>query len=411
MKLLCLTAVLSGPLSLCARDWTRFLGPDGSGAAPAPGIPAEIKSSACAWSADLPGTGVSSPVTWDGYVFLTAELPKSGERAVLCYNLETGQETWRVTDKFDPHGKHRYNSFASSTPAVDKDRLYVVWSSGGVMRALALTHAGKKVWEKELGPYRENHGSGSSPALADGALIISTDCKGGVGGIVALKPSDGSELWKHERASTQTPFSSPLTYEANPGDWRVVVSSNPAGLTCLDAKSGKVVWELDNPSPDLRAVSSPAMANGVIFAAVGQGGTAKGSLAAKVTGDKAEKVWEGSKGMPYVPTPLAHGEHFFFLGDGGVLSCIRAADGETLWTDRVFQDQAYSSPVCTGDKIICISRKGTIATVAADPKAFKLLGTAELGDPTDATPAIAGGKLIIRTSRKLLCVPGAKAEP
>ena len=410
MKLLLLSAAVC--LSTAsAQEWPRFLGPNGTARGTAPGIPAEITTEACAWRTDLPGTGVSSPVTWGRSIFITAELPDGGQRAVLCYDIETGKERWRVADKFEPHGKHKFNSFASSTPVVDKDRLYLVWSSGGAMRALALTHEGKRVWEKELGPYKEDHGSGASPVLAGAALIVSSDCEAGSGGILALKPADGSQLWKHERASARTPFSSPLTFEETPGDWRVVVSSNPAGLTCLDAKSGKLVWELENSAPGLRAVGSPAMAAGVIFAAIGQGGTAKASVAAKVTGNKAEKVWEGKKAMPYVPTPLALGDHFLFLGDGGILSCIRASDGETLWSERVFQDQAYSSPVCTGDKIICISRNGTIATIAADAKQFKLLGTAELGDTSDATPAITGGKLIIRTAHKLLCVPGVKVQP
>jgi len=411
MNLIHFAVALAFILPAAAQEWPRFLGPNGSASGPAPGLPDEIKPDAAAWRAELPGTGVSSPVVWGRNVFVTVEMKDAGQRAVLCYDLETGKEKWRVTDKFEPHGKHKFNSFASSTPVLDKDRLYLAWSSGGAMRALALTHGGQQVWERELGPYRENHGSGASPVLAGSSLIVSTDCEGGSGGAVALKPADGSALWKHGRTSERTPFSSPLTFEASPGDWRVVFSSNPTGLTCLNAKSGKVVWELENPQPGLRAVGSPAMADGIIFGAVGQGGTAKGSVAAKVSGDKAVKVWEGRKGMPYVPTPLALGDHFIFLGDGGILSSVRASDGETVWSERVFQDQAYASPVCTGDKIICISRKGSIATIAADTKAFKLLGTAELGDTSDATPAIAGGRLVVRTSRGLLCVAGSKLQP
>jgi outer membrane protein assembly factor BamB len=412
MRLLLLSAVASLTLHASGQEWSRFLGPDGSARGSAPGLPAEIKPETCAWRTDLPGTGVSSPIAWGDRIFLTAEISETGERVVLCYNLETGKEVWRYADKFDPHGKHKFNSFASSTPAADKERIYLAWSSGGIMRALALTHAGQRIWEKEVGPYKEGHGSGASPVLAGDVLVVSTDCEGGEGGIFGLKPSDGSVVWKHKRASDRTPFCTPLTYERAPGDWRIVVSSNPAGLTCLDAKRGKVVWEIDNPTSGLRSVGSPAMAGGVIFGAVGQGGTAKGSVAAKVTGDKAEKVWEGRKGMPYVPSPLALGDHFLFLGDGGILSSINAADGKPLWSERVFQsEQAYSTPVYTGDKIVCISRSGTITTVAADPKNFKILGTAKLDDTCDATPAIAGGKLIIRTAHKLMCVPGAKVQP
>ena len=404
---LTLAAALSFALPATAQEWARFLGTNGGGSGKAPGIPAELKTESYAWQTTLPGSGVSSPIVWGDRIFLTAELSEGGERALLCYSLATGKETWRVADKFDPHGKHKFNSFASSTPTADKDRIYLVWSSGGSMRARAFTHEGKPVWEKDLGPYKEEHGSGASPVLAGNALIVSTDCEGGTGAVAALKPADGSILWKHESSSARTPFSTPLTFEEKPGEWRVVVSSNPK-LTCLDAKSGKVVWDMENASSGLRAVGSAAIADGVIFASIGQGGTGKAGVAVKITGNKATKAWDGKKAMPYVPTPLALGDHFLFLGDGGILSSVRASDGEILWSERLFQDQAYSSPVCTGDKIICISRNGTIATVQASAKEFKLLGTTALNDPCDSTPAISGGRLIIRTAHKLLCIPGVK---
>jgi outer membrane protein assembly factor BamB len=413
MKFLPLSAalLLSLTASHAQQDWPRFLGAGGAGKGKAAGLPAQFSEKDYAWKIDLPGGGVSSPIVTGGRVIVTSELGEGGRRAVLCFNLADGKEVWRAEDKFEAHGKHRFNSFASSSPASDGKNIYLAWTSGGVMRALALTLEGKKVWEKELGPYKEEHGSGASPVLAGEALIVSTDCEGGSGGILALKPADGLVLWKHDRASDRTPFSTPLTFEEKPGEWRVVVSSNPKALTCFDAKSGKVLWETENPSPGLRAVGSPAMSGGVIFAAIGQGGTAKANMAVKVADGKAEKVWEGKKAIPYVPTPLPLEGHFLFLGDGGILSSVRASDGEMLWSERVFQDQAYSSPISTGDKIYCISRSGTVAAVQADPSKFTLLGTTSLGEPCDSTPAVADGRLFIRTSKRLYCIgPAASVK-
>jgi outer membrane protein assembly factor BamB len=276
------------------------------------------------------------------------------------------------------------------------------------MRALALTHEGKRVWEKEVGPYSETHGSGASPVVAGNVLIVSSDCEKGTGGINALNLSDGSVAWKFPRTSDRTPFSTPLAWEEKPGQWRLVFSSNPKALTCLDVKDGKMLWEMDRPSKGDRAVGSPVMADGVFFAAIGQGGTAKASMAVKIVDGKPEKIWEGKKAMPYVPTPLPLGNHLIFLGDGGILTSVNAGDGQMVWSERLFQDKAYSSPVCTGDKIFCVSRNGTVAAVQASGKEFKLLGTTPLNDPCDSTPAIAGGRLIIRTAHKLMCVAGAK---
>ena len=412
MKRLMISAIsLSFVITSSAQDWNRFLGANGSGKAKAPGIPVEFTEADYAWKTELPGTGVSSPVTWENRIFVTAELGESGQRAVLCYDLNSGKELWRYTNTFQPHGKHRFNSFASSTPAVDKDRIYLAWSSAGTMKAMALSHQGKKLWEADISPYKEEHGSGASPVLAGDALMVSSDCEGGSGGLFALKPADGSVIWKSPRSSDRTPFSTPLTFEEKPGQWRVVTSSNPAALTCFDAANGKVLWEIENPAPGLRAVGSPAMTSGVIFAAIGQGGTAKASVAVKVEDGKATKVWEGKKAMPYVPSPLTLNDHFLFLNDGGILTSVRASDGEVAWSERVFEDQAYSSPVATGDRIFCISRGGNVAAIEANTGAFKVLGRTALGEPCDSTPAVAGGKLIIRTAKRLLCIPGAKIQP
>jgi len=403
--LLCLT------LPAHSQEWARFLGTNGTATGTAPGLPSVIQDSDYAWKTDLPGTGVSSPVAWENKIFMTAELPESGHRALLCYDLQSGKELWRQEDTFQPHGKHRFNSFASSSPAADKDRVYLAWTSAGTMKAMAVSHAGKKLWETDLGPYSEEHGSGSSPVLAGNRIIVSTDCEKGSGGILAINPDDGSTLWKTPRSSDRTPFSTPLTYEETPGKWRIVVSSNPAALTCFDAADGKVLWQVDNPSPGLRAVGSPAKCGDIIFAAIGQGGTAKASVAVRLKEGSANRVWEGKKAMPYVPTPVALGDHFIFMNDGGILSSVQASDGTVKWSERLFQDQAYSTPVLTGDRIVCVSRSGNVAITEASSSSFKLLGTTQLGEPCDSTPAVAGGRLIIRTAKRLLCIPGAKIQP
>ncbi len=44
-----------------------------------------------------------------------------------------------------------------------------------------------------------------------------------------------------------------------------------------------------------------------------------------------------------------------------------------------------------GNKIICTGRSGQVAVIAAGDT-FKKLGEGHLGEATDATPAIAGGR-------------------
>ena len=144
---------------------------------------------------------------------------------------------------------------------------------------------------------------------------------------------------------------------------------------------------------------------------MGQGGTGKASVAVRVTDAKPEIIWQMRKGLPYVPTAIGEGQRFYMLGDGGVLTCVRAGDGSEVYSERVFTDKAYSSPILVGDRIFCTGRSGQVAVVAAGDT-FRKLGEGQLGESTDATPAVAGGRLFFRTKTHLMCLPSAaKPQP
>ena len=401
--------VLAGAVS--AQEWTRFRGTDGSGVSPATGFPDSFAEKDFAWNSALPGPGISSPVLWGTRLFLTSETGEAGQRVVLCFDAASGKELWRVTDQFSVYGQHQFNSFASGTPCVDADRLYLAWTSGGTMKVMALSHEGKKLWTQDLGAYAEEHGSGSSPVLAGGVLVVAKDNVGSDSAIIGLKPADGSVVWKHARQSVRTPFATPLVIRQTDGREAVIIPGNPKAMTCLNASDGKLLWEVENPTPGDRPVASPAVAGGVAFMTMGQGGTGKASVAVRITDAKPEIIWQMRKGLPYVPTAIGEGKRFYMLGDGGVLTCVRAEDGSEVYSERVFTDKAYSSPILVGDRIYCTGRSGQVAVVAAGDT-FRKLGEGKLGESTDATPAVAGGRLFFRTKTHLMCLPSAaKPQP
>ena len=107
-----------------ARQWSRFRGPNGCGATNDNGIPSQWSENDYAWVAELPGVGNSSPVAWNDRVFVTAADEKNETRYLLCIDLQTGKERWRAATSFKSYKKHKNNSFASETPAVDADHVY-----------------------------------------------------------------------------------------------------------------------------------------------------------------------------------------------------------------------------------------------------------------------------------------------
>ncbi|MDA0813438.1 MAG: hypothetical protein O3C21_13750, partial [Verrucomicrobia bacterium] len=100
------------------EEWSRFRGPNGTGISNAKTIPFNIGNDVIDWSIKIKGIGHSSPVIFGDKIFLTSVVAADSERFVLCYSTE-GKKLWEYAAKFTAHSVHRFNTFASSTPAVD----------------------------------------------------------------------------------------------------------------------------------------------------------------------------------------------------------------------------------------------------------------------------------------------------
>src|SRR5688572_10998914 len=171
---LSISLTLIASTCLGAEEWARFRGPNGSGVSDAKNLPSTVDGSNTAWKAEL-GKGWSSPVLWKDKIIVTAETG-ADKRAVVCLSAKDGKELWRHEETFAPHKKHNFNSFASSSPFVDAERIYINWSNGTAIQALALDHNGKQVWKNEhVADYVHEHGTGASAIVADGIMIVRSE--------------------------------------------------------------------------------------------------------------------------------------------------------------------------------------------------------------------------------------------
>ena len=407
-----LVATAAGPF---AAEWSRFRGPDGAGVAEAPLVPAAPTEKDIAWKFELPGKGHSSPIAWGKNLFITAEdAAKAGTRYVLCLDASTGREKWRYADEFEVYPQHKFNSYAASTPAADARAVYISWLSGKTKRVLALDHAGKKLWQEDIGFYQEDHGGSSSPIVHEGLVIVPNEhCNGEDAAIFALDAASGAVKWKYETPTPKTAFSTPIVIAGPDGKKQLIVSSCPAALTALDPLTGKKLWDYRKEVNGSRAVGSPVWADGVIFASVGQGGNGMSCVAVRPGSadgrTKPELAWEQSKRIPYVPTPVAVGPNFYYLTDGGLVSCVKASSGDKPWADERGPGAAYSSPVCVNGRLVLLSRDGTLMTCTAGEK-FEALGRMSLGEECQTTPAVADGRLIVRTNTRLIAIGGGTSS-
>jgi len=394
------------------ETWNRFRGPGGTGVADGPSFPAAPGEGDFAWKVDLPGYGSASPCVWDDRIFTLCGDNDSSRRTVVCLALDDGKQRWAKSYASKPYHVHKFNDYAPSTPAADARRVYVTWATADEVSLLAFTHDGEEVWRRDFGPYVSQHGYGVAPIVA-GDLVILCDIQQGVsegadppGGesrVIAVHAATGATRWETGRAvSSKAAYSTPFVRTAVDGTQELVTLSTTHGLAALDLATGRPRWQ--GPAFTARTVASPIQADGLILGScgAGSGGHYLMAVRAPARGEQAEAVYKLTTGTPYVPTTVTKDGLVYLWHDGGILTCIQAADGETVYRQRL-GGSFFASPVIVGDQLFNISKEGMLFCVAAG-RTFKLLGKTELGEGSYSTPAVAQDKLILRTFTKMMAV-------
>lgn len=411
LQVLLIVAVgLGGTRILEASNWPRFRGPNGTGISTDKGVPVTWDAQGILWKAAIAGSGNSSPIVWDGRVFLQTASPDGKMRKLLCLDLNDGKTLWEQSAPGTIARTHKKNTLASCTVATDGARVYTPFWDGETLSISAYDFAGKLAWTKSLGEFKAQHGAGHSPALYDGKVILCND-QDGSAYLVALKADTGDIAWKAQRPVGKACYSTPFVLE-RPGTAPEVVVASTAGIAGYDPKTGREDWNWNWTGHGLRTVGSPIFDQGMIFVSSGDGAGNRHAVAVKVDGTgnstSTSLAWEETRTFPYVPTMLSRGEHLYFVNDRGVAACHVAKTGEKVWTERLGGDFT-ASPVMIDGKVYAVNESGDVYVFAAEP-AFKLLAKNSIGEHVLSSPAVADNRLLIRGSEHLFCIgkPTAK---
>lgn len=392
-------------LAVCAvvvGDWPQFRGPNSDGHAAGPTTPLTWSDTTnVAWKVPVPGLGWSSPVVSDGKVFLTTAVP-CGEGLslrALALDAATGNVVWdrEVLTLDKPPAIHAKNSHASPTPLVRDGSVFVHFGAEGMARLAAAD--GSVQWTSKELVYAPVHGSGGSPVLHDGKLVVA--CDGASQPFVAAVDAEtGKIAWKTLRsveARISQSFVTATVAVVN-GKPQVLVPG-PNHFAAYDLASGAELWRV--LAPGWSVVPQPALGHGLVIynrdydhpelLAVRLGG------AGDIT--DSHVVWRIKRGAPSTPSPLLVGDELYFVSDSGIASCVNAKTGETHWTER-FGGNYSASPIFANDRILFLNEDG-LATWVRPSQEIEVLGTNEVSGRTFATPAFADGAMYLRTEEHL----------
>ena len=398
-------------------NWPCFRGPTRQGNVAGASLPESWgETENIRWNTEVPGEGHSSPIAWGDRIFLTTAHDGGVACHVLCLNAETGAVLWD-TEVFrqEVARKEGRNSYATSTPATDGKFVYAVFGSGSIA---ALDFEGAVKWTFREFTFYSRHGLGASPVLEDGLLILPWDWsqnpKDGeerVGWqipwdksfVFALDAETGKLKWKTGRGQSRISHISPNVW-TDPSGRKQLISGAGDVMQGFDLKSGELLWTGESKGEGV--VPSVLIAGDLAIGANGWGGS-ESVRAYRMTGAKGDVsashlAWEQKKNSPRIPSMVHVPPYVYAVTEGGLAWCAQENTGELVWRERL--DGTFSaSPIATKDRIYVTSDAGETVVLATGAE-MKVINRNQIGEPVQASPAVLGNRLLLRSNRHLFCI-------
>ena len=393
-------------------------------------------------------------------MFLT--MFESEQLTTIAMNRHDGSVIWKKSvPPTNIERGHRNGTPANSTPATDGRFVYVYFGSFGLV---TYDFDGTEQWRLPLPVPITQHGASSSPLLAKGRIILQID-QDVDSHLLCVDARNGKTLWKTLRPGFRRGFSTPIAWP--PTNPETVITSGTLRVCSYDLNTGKLAWEMGGLPNE--TVASPAFDNEHIYISgwtMGSGvkrmpgfdelltndtnanlaiekGEATGPARMHfgyIDADKDNRIdreewesmtaifnksenallalkpgisaklpptlsWKQTRGLPYVPTPLAYQGHIYLIKNGGMMTCITTESG-----DYIYQEERvgalgdyYTSPIAAGKHIMIASQRGVVSVIEAGAPELNIVHQVDFKDTIMATPAAIDKKLYLRTSQTIYC--------
>ena len=393
-------------------DWPAFRGPDGNGVAQEDKVPLRWSPDKnVRWKVSLPGPGNSSPIVSRGHVFVTCAEDQGKKRNLYCFDRRTGKELWVRTVEFPSvEPTHKSNPYCASTPVADGARVVVWHGSPGVF---CYDFDGKELWKKDLGEVRNEWGYGSSPILHRGKVILNFG-PGDRAFLAALDLKTGKLLWKYDE-----PGGPNTVLKGNIGSWSTPIVTKVGGkdqilcsmltrVVACDPKTGACLWFFEGLAEEKVDLiyASPVVSGeiGVAFTGWANGPTIGFKLGGSGDVTASNRLWLERQSQRIGSGVVVDGRLYIVNAGPGTAQCMDFRTGKVLWTERLDGGESWGSLVLAAGRLYVTSRRGITSVFRPNAEKLELLAMNDLGEASNATPAISDGQIFLRTDAHLYCI-------
>jgi outer membrane protein assembly factor BamB len=397
-------------------DWPAWRGPSGNGSTLKGEFPTKWTPQEAAWSVELPGMGVSTPIVWQNRIYLTT--PSDGQDSVLALDA-AGKQLWLTKLGAESPARHTtLGSSCNASPVTDGKGLFVRYRSG---RMAALNLDGSVRWQFNLvekyGPEELYWDQGSSPVVTDQFLILSR-MHHGESFLAGFDKQTGEQKWLVKRnypcpAENDNGYSTPVLF--NYKGKQALLLWGADRLTAHSATDGSLLWSCAgfNPAGTVNwpAIATPVVVNGMAVAPVGRDDRPQQAhmhgIKVDGSGDVTEtnRVWQRDDVGVFVCTPAEYKGKVYLLRHRGGVVCLDPATGKTVWQDAFPRASGsfYASPVI-GNGILYAAREDGTVFAARVEDHFELLSENAMGERIVSSPTLANNSVLIRGVKHLFCI-------
>jgi outer membrane protein assembly factor BamB len=382
----------------------------------------------------------------------------------VAVDTRTGKQLWRQgIRRTRTMAMYKSNDPASPTAAADDRGVVSFFADFGLV---AYDTDGQVRWTHPMGPFQNFYGMSASPINA-GDLVIQLIDQLQDSYLVALERETGRVRWKTARPGATIGYATPMVFHSPAGRpalitigsarldaydlatgtprwWMPIGSGGSMGVALADGdrlwlstlasdepglpqwaaslaqhdanKDGRISTEelaadkdlsehfgwIDTSDDKFITESEWNVARTLGMGAWGAVALKPGNTTGQLPADAVE--WRFQRNVPYIPAPLLYQGVVYMVKTGGIITSLDAKTGALLTQGRApgALGEYYASPVAADGKVYVLSQEGKITVLKAGGQ-WEVLAVNDVGDEVNASPALAHGRLYVRTRGAVYC--------